>query len=70
MHFGYVFLCLEGSGIRVFVTEAREGPRTARGHYIRCMAISLLPYLFHPLAQGAGRSQDHRNLNVHMEGFH
>lgn len=30
----------------------------------------LFPHLSHPLAQGAGMSQDHRNLNVHEEGFH
>ena len=52
------------------MTEAEGEPSAAPRPYVRCAAIRLLPCLSHPPTGGAGRSQDHRNSDVHLEGSH
>lgn len=50
------------------MTEAEGEPSAAPRPYVRCAAIHLLRCLSHPLTGGTGRSQDHGNSDVHLEG--
>lgn len=52
------------------MTEAEGEPSAAPRPYVRCAAIHLLRCLSHPLTGGTGRSQDHENSDVHLEGSH